>query len=179
MSGNVVAMTSPAGRNGGGVVRSVVADDHRDVDLADLRGTLEGEDAGPCLSPSASTLTIWLEVSSPKRIFPRGCLDLALDRATQRPRAQASLAISRSTIWTISSCESCGKTIVVDPVEELRPEVLLELVGHLGLHPVVWSERVSGPAEKPMAALEMSRVPRLVVMMMTVFLKSTIRPGSR
>ena len=65
---------------------------------------------------------------------------------------------------------------VVDAVEELRPEVLLELVVDLELHPLVVAA-VSFPAWKPSAtALATSRVPRLVVRMMTVFLKSTIRP---
>jgi hypothetical protein len=68
---------------------------------------------------------------------------------------------------------------VVDAVEELGPEVLLQLVVDLGLHPlvVVFGCRPGGEAEA--TPLEMSRVPRLVVMMMTVFLKSTTDPASR
>ena len=64
----------------------------------------------------------------------------------------SSLAIIRSTIATISSWVSCGKTIdVVDAVEELGAEVLLELVDDLGLHPVVAGLRCRRPAEKPSA----------------------------
>ena len=62
---------------------------------------------------------------------------------------------------------------VVDTVEELGTEVLLELVLDLGLHPVVVDRRPP-PVVKPIPGpLEMSRVPRFDVMMITVFLKST------
>ena len=90
----------------------------------------------------------------------------------------SSLAIMRSTIVTISSSrELVEHDDVVDAVEELGAEVLLELVVDLVLHPLVVDDLVSSESAKPrLKPLEMSRVPRLVVMMMTVFLKSTTRP---
>ena len=104
-------------------------------------------------------------------------LDVALDRATQRTGTEhrvvalasasrslaagvssmpmslsrsrlSSLAIIRSTISMISSWRELREhDDVVDAVEELGPEVLLELVVDLGLHPLVASRQVAAGLE--------------------------------
>ena len=63
---------------------------------------------------------------------------------------------------------------VVDAVEELGLEVLLELVVDLDLHPLVRRRGSPTGLEAGPDAVGDVPVPRFVVMMMTVFLKSTI-----
>ncbi len=65
---------------------------------------------------------------------------------------------------------------VVDTVEELRSEVLLELVVDLVLHPLVVGLGAGALVKPRPTAFEMSDVPRFDVKISTVFLKSTVRP---